>query len=88
MNHNWPHVIFAQQPKFSREWLEQELFPEARAMRKVVASGGCNLLRGKRAISLFYQASTRTAGSLTMAMDYLGGRVVFSTDNARVYAGG
>ncbi len=82
----WPHVICCQQEKFSRQWLEEELFPEARLMRDVHARGGSNILQGKRAVSLFYQQSTRTAGSLALAMDFLGGRVAFATENAREFS--
>ncbi len=82
----WPHVICSQQEMFSRRWLEEELFPLAREMKLIVARGGCDILRGKRAVSLFYQPSTRTAGSLAMAMDFMGGRVVFSTENAREFS--
>lgn len=80
----WPHVICSQQ--FSRSWLENQLFPEARCMKPVVKRGGCSILRHRRAISFFYQSSSRTAGSLAMAMDFLGGRVVFSTENAREFS--
>ncbi len=83
---DWPHVIYSQQEKFSADWLTKEFFPQAREMKPIVASGGCDMLRGKRAVSLFYQSSTRTAGSLAFAMDFLGGRVVFSTDNAREFS--
>lgn len=83
---DWPNVIYAQQARFSRQWLEGELFPKSREMKRIVALGGCDLLAGKRAISIFYQASTRTAGSFAMAMSFLGGRVVFSTDNAREFS--
>ena len=86
MAFSWPHVIYSQQAKFSRRWLEEEFFPQARRMKPIVARGGCDILRGKRAVSLFYQSSTRTAGSLAFAMDFLGGRVVFSTDNAREFS--
>lgn len=82
----WPHVICSQQQKFSRAFLEKKLFPEAKRMREIVKMGGCNVLQGKRGISLFYQSSTRTAGSLASALDLLGGRVVFSTDNAREFS--
>lgn len=80
----WPHVIFAQQ--FSRKWLEEELFPLSREMKSVVRVGGCRLLYGKRGVSYFYQPSTRTAGSFAFAIDYLGGRMVFSTENAREFS--
>ena len=81
----WPHVIYSQQ--FSRRWLEQKLFSEARNMRLVVQQRGCDVLKGMRAVSFFYQKSTRTAASFAFAMDYLGGRVVFSTENAREFSG-
>ncbi len=80
----YPHVIYAQQ--FSRRWLEEDLFPLARQMKPIGDQGGCDMLRGKRAFSWFYQASTRTAVSLAMAMELLGGRVVFSTENAREFS--
>jgi aspartate carbamoyltransferase catalytic subunit len=76
----WPHVICAQQ--FSREWLEKVFLPLADEMEHVFDLGGCNVLKGKRMVSLFYQPSTRTRMSFEMAMDYLGGKVVFSSENA------
>lgn len=84
---DWPHVIYSQQEKFSRHWLERELFPQAREMKAVVAHRGCDILRGKKAVSFFYQKSTRTRASFEIAMSYLGGRVVFSTENAREFSG-
>lgn len=78
------HVIEAQQ--FSRIWLEEKLFPEARKMEKVVKEGGSNILSGKRMITFFYEPSTRTRLSFHMAMDMLGGKVVFSTENAREFS--
>lgn len=86
-NVGWPHVIYSQQEKFSRQWLENDLFPESREMKKIVDSGGCDILHGKRAVSFFYQKSTRTRCSFEFAMDYLGGRTVFSTENAREFSG-
>jgi len=76
----WPHVICAQQ--FSREWLEGEFLPLADEMEAIVNNRGCEVLKGKRMVSFFYQPSTRTRMSFEMSMDYMGGRVVFSSENA------
>ena len=78
------HVIEAQQ--FDRLWLEEELFPLAKEMEKVVEGGGSDILLGKRMISVFYEPSTRTRASFEIAIDMLGGKVVFSTENARVFS--
>lgn len=78
------HVIEAQQ--FSRRWLEEKLFPLADEMEKIVRKGGSNILAGKRMITFFYEPSTRTRASFEMAMDFLGGKVVFSTENARQFS--
>jgi len=78
------HIIEAQQ--FDRPWLEEELFPLAKEMEKVVKEGGSNILSGKRMITLFYEPSTRTRVSFEMAMDMMGGKVVFSTENARQFS--
>jgi aspartate carbamoyltransferase catalytic subunit len=78
------HILEAQQ--FDRNFLEKELFPLTKEMEKVVKEGGSNLLSGKRMITLFYEPSTRTRASFEMAMDLLGGRVVFSTENARQFS--
>src|SRR3989344_2870252 len=80
----WPHVMVSQQ--FSRPWLEKEFFPLTDQMEKVFNEGGCEILKGKRMASLFYQPSTRTRASFEFAMDYLGGRTVFSTENAREFS--
>ncbi len=82
----WPHVIKAQQ--FSRNWLERKFLPLTDEMEVLFENKGCELLRGKRMISFFYQPSTRTRMSFEFAMDYLGGRVVFSTENAREFSSG
>src|SRR3989338_10354921 len=74
------HIIEAQQ--FERIWLEQELFPLAREMEKIAEQGGASLIPGKKMITLFYEPSTRTRASFEIAMDMIGGKVVFSTENA------
>jgi len=76
----WPHIIESQQ--FSREWLEKEFLPLTDEMKIVFENRGCEILRGMRMVSSFYQPSTRTSMSFAMAMDYLGGRVVHSSENA------
>jgi len=78
------HIIEAQQ--FDRDFLEKKFFPLAKEVEKVVKEGGSNILSGKRMISLFYEPSTRTRASFEMAMDMLGGKVVFSTENARQFS--
>lgn len=80
----WPHVIESQQ--FSREWLEREFLPLTDEMQKVVECGGCDVLEGKRMVTFFFEESTRTRCSFQFAMDYLGGRTVFSTENARKFS--
>ena len=76
----WPDVISAQQ--FSREWLEGEFLPLADEMRRIFFRGGCDVLKSKKMVSLFYQPSTRTRMSFEMAMAYLGGTVAFTSENA------
>lgn len=44
------------------------------------------MLNGKRMVSLFYQPSLRTRMSFELAMDYLGGRTVFASENAREFS--
>ena len=78
------HIIEAQQ--FDRPWLEEELFPLAKEMEKVAKGGGSNVLFRKRMITLFYEPSTRTRASFEIAMNTLGGKVVFSTENARQFS--
>jgi len=78
------HIIESQQ--FDRDFLEKELFPLAKKMEKVAKEGGSKALSGKRMITLFYEPSTRTRASFEMAMDLLGGKVVFSTENARQFS--
>lgn len=78
------HIIEAQQ--FEREWLENVLFPSADEMEEVLLYRGKGTLAGKRMISFFYEPSTRTRASFELSMDYLGGRVAFSTENAREFS--
>lgn len=80
----WPHIVKSQQ--FSRHWIEDELFPEAREARKVFLNGGDDLLRGKRMVTIFWQPSTRTRGSFQMAMSYRGGEIAFATENASEFS--
>lgn len=84
MNGKFRHIIEAQQ--FSREWLEKEFFPLVLEMEGVFQIRGSDILARKRMVSFFYEPSTRTRASFEMAMDYLGGRVVFSTENAREFS--
>ena len=80
----FPHVVETQQ--FSREWLEQELFPLARTMRASVHERNTpQSLSGKGMVTLFYEPSTRTRLSFEIAMQRLGGWVV-STENAREFS--
>lgn len=70
-----PNVIDARQ--FDPELISQ-IFAEARAQERVVARGGCNILRGKIMMSAFYEPSTRTRFSFEAAMVKLGGTVLHS----------
>lgn len=76
------NIIEARQ--FDREFLEENLFPLGGEMEKVVKKGGSKILSSKRMVSFFCEPSTRTRCSFEMAMDFLGGRVVFSAENARL----
>lgn len=79
------HVIESQQ--FSREWLEQELFPLADQMQGIVARDETNgILKGKRMVTFFYESSTRTRLSFETAMVIMGGIVAFSTENASQFS--
>lgn len=71
---------------FNRELMEQIIFPSADEMRGVVERGGNDDLEGKKMITFFYEPSTRTRASFEIAMDYLGGKAIFSTENARIFS--
>lgn len=76
------HIVDARQ--FDRAFIQQ-VFGEARTMERIVATGGCEILRKKRMMALFYEPSTRTRFSFEFAMSYLGGGV-FQTENAREFS--
>lgn len=78
------HIIEARQ--FDRPFLEEDLFPLVDEMEKIIGIGGSNILFGKRGAVIFYEPSTRTRCSFQMAMDFLGIRVVFSTENAQNFS--
>lgn len=78
------HILEAQQ--FIRPWLEQKLFPLTKEAKKIAERGGSTDLSGKRMVTFFYEPSTRTRASFEIAMDLLGGKVVFSTENARQFS--
>jgi aspartate carbamoyltransferase catalytic subunit len=78
----WPHIVRAQQ--FSREWIENVLFPLSQKMEEIILTKFCcHLLEGKEMISLFCAESTRTRASFEIAMQKLGGKITFSAPNAR-----
>jgi Aspartate/ornithine carbamoyltransferase, carbamoyl-P binding domain len=66
------HVLDARQ--FTREWLEQALFPSALELQQTPIGRIDRTLSGKRLFYLFYEASTRTRVSFEMAVALLGAR--------------
>ena len=88
------HILESQQ--FNRGWLENELFPLAAEMERIVKEQSIwssskyffkrKSLAGKGMVSFFYESSTRTRMSFEMAMRKLGGEVVFSTENAKEFS--
>lgn len=83
------HIIEAQQ--FSRQFLEEELFPISQEMESVahdprwVLNRGDRPLGGKIVCQLFYEPSTRTRISFETAITKLGG-VALSTENAKQFS--
>jgi aspartate carbamoyltransferase catalytic subunit len=78
----WPHILRSQQ--FDKKYAENVFIPLSNRMEKMLAAGSCrHLLDGKEMISLFTAESTRTRASEEMAMQRLGGRVIFSAPGAK-----
>jgi aspartate carbamoyltransferase catalytic subunit len=77
------HVLDARQ--FTRQWLEQALFPSALELQQTPIGRIEPTLAGKRLFYLFYEPSTRTRVSFEMAMTLLGG-TVHGIDSHEQYA--
>lgn len=73
---NWQnHVISVRQ--FSRQDLDEVIFPEAESMLTLVKKvGKVSYLNGKVLSILFYEPSTRTAASFITAIERLGGSTI------------
>jgi aspartate carbamoyltransferase catalytic subunit len=67
------HILDARQ--FTREWLEDVLFPAALELQQTPAEQFERPLAGKRLFYLFYEVSTRTRVSFEMAATLLGASV-------------
>ncbi|HET6317767.1 MAG TPA: aspartate carbamoyltransferase [Chloroflexota bacterium] len=67
------HVVDARQ--FTRQWLEEVLFPKAVDWQGTPLAGMERPLAGRRLFYLFYEASTRTRVSFEMAATLLGASV-------------
>jgi aspartate carbamoyltransferase catalytic subunit len=67
------HILDARQ--FSRQWLEQKLFPLAARLQATPLEQLPRVLSGKRLFYLLYEPSTRTRVSFETAATLLGGHV-------------
>jgi aspartate carbamoyltransferase catalytic subunit len=67
------HILDARQ--FSRDWLDNVLFPRAAELQQTPPARLPSPLRGKRLFYLFYEPSTRTRVSFEMAASLLGAQV-------------
>ena len=67
------HVLDARQ--FTRQWLDETLFPTALALQQTPLERLEQTLAGKRLFYLFYEPSTRTRVSFEMAATLLGATV-------------
>lgn len=81
----FPHVIEAQQ--FSRDWIEDVLFPLTGEMEKIAQSKKeYKPLVGKEITSLFVGESLRTRARFIIASQRLGALVNFDSEAARTYS--
>lgn len=76
-----PHLISSKQ--ITREWLEQELFPQADSVREGIAAKPS--LAGQALFSLFYEPSFLTRNSFERAMSLLGGHTQFTEDASQFF---
>jgi aspartate carbamoyltransferase catalytic subunit len=67
------HILDARQ--FTRQWLEEALFPNTLALQQQRTGEIDRVLAGKRLFYLFYEASTRTRVSFEAAASMLGASV-------------
>ena len=67
------HIVDARQ--FTRDWLENVLFPCTAELQQTPTARLPQPLRGKRLFYLFYEPSTRTRVSFEMAATLLGASV-------------
>jgi len=77
------HVLDARQ--FTRQWLEEQLFPSTLELQQTPTDRLEKALAGKRLFYLFYEPSTRTRVSFEMAATLLGA-TVHGIDSHEQYA--